>query len=318
MGSPVRAHARMIDVIFSDKKKRRIPSIDPMRPKDIGNFQIPDGWIAEEKKDGSLTVQYVQDGAAAYLNRRGRDKTFIYPELTDEEPKKIKSKGLTITQGETYALKGRKDNFEAFLRRDLLQDPIKARERMKKYPLKYEAFDILMKDGKCLIDLPLKERKKILKMTIPKGLKDVKITRFSLEPAKFAKKLRKDKSVEGVVYKDYSSKYYSKKRPEWRKQKFKKEADVVITGYEKGIGKRKAIGILKANVWDKRKKRLKEVANVGTGFTDEQLANMKRRLDRGEKLFAKVEYLNLGSQGRLRMPSFKGLREDITIKETHT
>lgn len=312
----VRQHSRRIPVKFSDKRTRKVPFVEPMRPKDFVGV-LPENAIAEEKKDGSLTIQYIQNGAVAYLNRRGRDKTEIYPELSNNEAIRLKSKGLTITQGETYALKGKKDNFDAFLRRDLLQDPEEAKKRMKQYPLKYEAFDLLMKDGKWVTNLPLEERKKLLDETIPKGLRDVKITKYSKKPLEFAEELKKDDTVEGVVFKDMLSKYHPGKSNLWKKLKFRKEADVVITGYEPGQGKRKDIGILKVGVWDRREKKVKEVANVGTGFTDKELADLKKKLDRGERIFAKIEYLNLGSRGRLRVPSFKGLRTDITTQQTH-
>lgn len=315
---PVRQHYRIIKVKFSDGRIRKVPVINPMRPKDLANHQIPkDGWIAEEKKDGSLTLQYYQDGAVAYLNRRGVNKTAVYPELADDEIKKIKAKGLTIIEGETYALKGRKDNFENFLKRDLLQNPEEAKRRMKTYPLRFEAFDIIMKDKKDLTSKPLSERKKILEQTVP-PTKEFRLAKFSRNPAKLTARLKKDHTVEGVVYKKESSEYKPGKHTDWLKNKFRKMADTVIMGYEPGQGKRKDIGILKVGTWDKKAKKVREVADVGTGFTDAELKDIKSKLDKGDKLFARVEYLHLGSRGRLRVPSFKGLRDDLkTVKETH-
>lgn len=307
---PIHKH---INLIFNDGKKRRVPFMEPMRPKPTEEVWEADNIIGEEKKDGSLALQYGYNGTLAYANRRGVDKTEIYPELSDKE--KLNTKGLTITQGEVYALKGKKDNFDAFLKRDLLKDPDKAKQRVNKYPLTYEAFDILMKDNNWMVNYPLSKRKLILDRTIPKGLKDVKVVPYFKDTRAFTDKMQKDKTVEGVVYKDLNSLYKSGKQNDWRKLKFRKEADVIFTGYEKGEGKRKGIGALNAGVYDKGK--IKEIASVGTGFSDEELEGIKQRLDKGERLFGQVEYLNLGSQGRLRAPSFKGLREDITLRETH-
>lgn len=309
---------RKMRIKFSDGKTREVPFVVAMRPKEHGDKPTPEeGYIAEEKKDGSLTLQYLQDGAVAYLNRRGANKTAIYPELSDKEPTQIETRGLTITHGETYALEGGTDSFEAFLRRDLLQDPEKAKERQRQYPLKYEAFDIIMKDGEWVADLPIEERKKILKETIPANLRDVKITKYSTSPARFMAAKKRDRTVEGVVLKKAGSPYRSGKRPEWRKVKFTKEADVVLTGYERGTGRRRDIGAVNAAVWDKKAGRLREVASVGTGFSDEELKDLKKRLDRGEKPIARVRYLKVGARGRLRSPSFRSLRTDITKKETH-
>jgi len=306
---------RYIRVKFSDGKFRRVPLVDPMRPTDIK--EVPEnGWIAEEKIDGSLTLMYLIDGAVAYVNRKGVNKTDVYPELTDDEARYYRSKGLSIIQGETYALSGGTDSWEAFLKRDLLQNPTEARQRMRDYPLRFKAFDILMNRGDWIIDRPILERKRMLESIVPKT-EEVSVAKYSTQPKRFTERMRRDKTVEGVVFKKLPDGYESGKSKHWRKLKFKKEADVVITGYEKGEGKRKDIGALKVGVYDKKTGGVKEVANVGTGFTDVELRDIKRRLDRGEKLFAKVEYMKVGTQGRLRVPVFKGLREDITTKETH-
>ena len=304
-----------IHLTFSDGRKRKVPFMKPMRPKPTDKVMKGREWIAEEKKDGSLTLQYAYDGSLAYANRRGVDKTSIYPELSDKE--KLNTKGLTITQGETYALKGRKDNFDAFLRRDLLQDPVKARKRMRKYPLKYEAFDIIMKDNKWLTGRPLRERKDILDKTMPKGQKDIKVTPYHRNTVKFTRRMKKDKTVEGVVYKDLNSKYKSGKQKDWLKKKFRKSADTFIMGYNKGKGKRSDIGTLNVGVWDTKTKQIREVGRVGTGFTDKELKDIKGRLDKGERLFSRTNYLNVGSRGRLRGLSFGGLREDILLGDTH-
>ena len=121
-----------------------------------------------------------------------------------------------------------------------------------------------------------------------------------------------------MVFKRLGSAYRPGKQKDWRKLKFVKQADVVIMGYNPGHGRREDIGALQVGVWDRRRQGVVEVAMVGTGFTDEELQEIKRRLDRKEKLYAKVAYLKVGSRGGLRAPSYKGLREDIrSVRETH-
>jgi ATP-dependent DNA ligase len=238
----------------------------------------------------------------------------VYPELIDDEPRKFHTKGMTIIQGEAYALGGGTDSFEAFLKRDLLQNPKEAKNRQRQYPLRFRAFDILMKNGKWVKDKPILERKRILKEIVPKGT-DIEVSPYSTNLKEFTKEMKKDRTVEGVVFKQLPDGYEEGSSKKWRKLKFKKEADVIVIGYEKGEGRRKDIGSLKVGVYDKGK--VKEVANVGTGFTDEELSSLKERLDRGDRIFAKVEYMKVGSQGRLRAPVWVGERKDITVKETH-
>jgi ATP-dependent DNA ligase len=306
--------ARKIRLRFSDGKVREVPFVDLMKPKPTEG--IPeDGWIAEEKKDGSLTLRYVVDGAVAYANRRGKDKTAIYPELTGNVG--VKSKGLTITQGETYALEGGTDSFEGFLRRDLVQSEEEAEKRKKTWPLRYEAFDILMKDGKWVTELPLEERKKLLGEVV-KRKDGVRVAKYGTDPSRFTKEKKRDSTVEGVVFKRLGSTYQSGRQGDWRKLKFVKQADVVIMGYAPGHGRREDIGSLQVGVWDRGWGKVREVAMVGTGFTDQELGDIKRRLDKKERLYAKVAYLKVGSRGGLRAPSFKGLRTDIgSVRETH-
>lgn len=300
-----------VRVRFSDGKMRRVPLIDPMRP--VETDEIPtDGWVAEEKIDGALSMMYLVDGAVAFLNRRGVNKTQIYPELTDDE--RYVGKGLTILQGEVHTAGGGTDSFARLLRRELLQDPSKAKERAKDIPLRYTAFDLLMKGGEWQVDRPYVERKAELRRVAPKT-KEVGVARHSFDTKGFTAKLKRKRAAEGVVYKKSQSSYTSGRSREWLKKKFKKTADTVILGYESGEGRREAIGALRVGVWQGGG--LKEVGRVGTGFTDKELLDIKRRLDGGEQLFARVAYLSRGSKGRLRMPVFGGLRDDLVEEETH-
>jgi len=302
---------RNLKVKFSDGVVRSVPFVEPMRPK--ATEEIPEGdWIAEEKYDGSLTLMYLGDGAVAYVNRKGRNKTLIYPELV-LLPKKYRGRRLTIIQGEVYAFDGRPEHFEQFLRRDLLQDEQEAKERSKQIPLYFGAYDILMSKGEWVTDKPILERKKILSRELPRT-KHIKLISSSRNLKSTTSELERE-HAEGVVYKKLPDGYESGDTSQWKKLKFRKEADVVVTGYNKGTGRRSKIGALRVGVYKNGK--VVEVANVGTGFTDEELTDIKRRLDKGEKVYGKVEYQKVGSQGRLRAPAWKGRRTDITVKETH-
>ena len=305
--------AELIQLRFSDGRKRKVAKVNPMRPKPLGSMPVPlEGWIGQRKRDGSLTLLYLDGSAIAYANRRGVDKTHLYPELTDDEPKAIKAKRVVL-QGEAYTGEGKLTDFENFLRRDLVKKVSK--DRVRRYPLHFEVSDVLSVDRVSLKDTPLRKRQEILSILIPKGTKELSVAKSFPKTEKFIKDMRAESGVEGVVLKESDSFYKEGKQGAWRKLKFKKEADVVITGYLKGKGKRKDIGVLQMGVW--RRGDLVPVGEVGTGYTDQELKDIKRRLDKGERLFAKVEYLRVGARGRLFAPAFKGLREDITVKETH-
>lgn len=307
--------AETIQLRFSDGKTRRVSRVRPMRPKPLGAKAIPTrGSVGETKRDGSLTLLYLDRGAIAYANRRGTDKTHLYPELVDDEPRSIKARSAII-QGETYTGQGRLQDFESFLRRDLIKDQSEALRRARLYPLHFEAYDVLRVNGEWLVDQPLRKRKQVLTKLVPKGTKELSVAEYHPDTEAFVHRMRRTKGVEGVVLKDLDSPYRYGKQGAWLKLKFKKEADVVITGYLPGKGKRKDIGVLQMGVWKNGK--IVPVGEVGTGYTDEELRVIKHRLDKGERLFAKVEYQRVGARGRLFGPAFKGLREDITVKGTH-
>jgi bifunctional non-homologous end joining protein LigD len=112
------------------------------------------------------------------------------------------------------------------------------------------------------------------------------------------------------------------------------EADVVIAGWSIGGGRRTGgVGSLVCAVYEGG--RLRYVGGVGTGFTEATLQMLESKLTPLEidmapftqeqmkgkpelknarwvrpELVAVIEFRQLTSAGKLRAPSFKGLRED--------
>jgi bifunctional non-homologous end joining protein LigD len=105
----------------------------------------------------------------------------------------------------------------------------------------------------------------------------------------------------------------------------------VILGWTPGTGARsKSFGALLVGAYDDE--RLRWIGQVGTGFTDRMLANLMKQLEplrrqepavddpelrkvRGAcfvepALVCEVEYLEMTRTGKLRAPSYKGLRTD--------
>ena len=115
----------------------------------------------------------------------------------------------------------------------------------------------------------------------------------------------------------------------------------MIAGYTKGQGRRSGrFGSLVLGVW--RGDELEYAGNVGTGFTDrdiDELLAKLRPLETGRppfrevpkmpkvrkadvvwvrpELVAEVEFVEWTHDGRLRAPSFQGLREDKSAREVH-
>src|SRR5678815_3941774 len=105
------------------------------------------GWIYEVKWDGYRILAYKQGKKVALRSRAGLDYTNRYT-VVSEALKKLKRN--CIIDGEVVAFD--KEGHVSF---DLVQ------EANPQAPLAYYVFDILWKDGKDLMQIPLGERKRI-------------------------------------------------------------------------------------------------------------------------------------------------------------
>lgn len=139
--------------------------------------------------------------------------------------------------------------------------------------------------------------------------------------------------LEGVVVKRLTSSYRPGHRsPDWIKTPFSRNQEVVVVGHKPGTGRRTGtIGSLVLAVHD-RTGALVFAGGVGTGFTDAELHHLQQVLAplhrstppvtdiprehaRGvhwvqPSLVGEVAYRNWTPDGRLRHPSWRGLRPD--------
>ncbi len=144
--------------------------------------------------------------------------------------------------------------------------------------------------------------------------------------------------LEGVVAKRLSSKYEPGRRSgAWVKIKHTHRQELVIGGWLPGEGRRTdSIGALLMGSFEDGG--LRYAGRVGTGFTEKTLADLKKRLkplrrerspfSAGPKLpreaqfvepqlVAEVEFREWTSEGVMRAPSYKGLRDDKPAPTVH-
>jgi bifunctional non-homologous end joining protein LigD len=298
MTGPEKIMDRIIGKEYFSKK------FNPMRPVDTTEIPEGDQWLAERKWDGTRMRVDVHDDKVELVNRRQNDKTSQFPEL-QHIAKDVR--GNISLDGEVIVPWGRTgESFSLLSQREHTQDEGKVLALSEEHPARFIAFDVLSKGGRDTTSLPFRQRKELLQGAIRQ---DQHIREVVTTPRKegFVRRMR-GIGAEGVVFKDKESLYREGKRSkEWRKLKFKKEADVEVIGYEPGVGKREGlIGALQT-----RK------GKVGTGFTDEENVRLKKLLDAGKHPIVRIEYRGKGSQGAYREPVYVGLRSDIKRSEVN-
>lgn len=275
-------------------------------------------YIYEPKLDGVRALCQV-DGALKFMTRNNNNITHKYPEFDFRS--RIKAK-TAILDGEIimYDQRGT-PSFTLLQRRELAEN--------KGAKAIFAVFDILMKNGKWLLDKPLLERKKILQQTIqPKdGLFELVLhTRDGVALWRAIKK----RNMEGVMAKQEASHYVLGKRSwNWIKVKTHNELEAVIIGFTQ---EKRHISALALGLYDKQGN-LTYIGKVGTGFDTKTIAKLYAKFKKVTRqtppcpcplkgviwmrplYVAEIKFLEWTRDKRLRAPVFMGLRTDKKAKE---
>lgn len=288
-----------------------------------GPFNSKD-WIFEVKWDGIRTISYVND-ELSLRTRNDKELRYNFPEL---EELKTLAKNVVL-DGEIVVIHEGKADFQTVIERSKLTSTRDREFMAQQNPATYVVFDLLEKSVQPLIDLPLIERKRMLRETLKEG-KHVVLSVFVEEDGEFYYQEALKKGVEGVMAKKKDSRYAPGVRSEnWLKIKKLLSCDCVIFGYTAGQGKRKTgFGALILGLYEKNKPVY--VGKVGTGFSEttmDQLMETFQKLKSPEptiegvdvaeevtwlrpELVSEIVYQIVTKDGRLRMPRFRSLRTD--------
>ncbi len=162
----------------------------------------------------------------------------------------------------------------------------------KKMPITFFVFDILYLNGVSLINKPLYKRKEFLQQVFNSNYQNLKIveTKQTQSPDFinnfYLQKVKQ--GYEGVVLKKVRALYKSgRKGYRWVKIKELESSkgrlndtlDVIVMGYSFGKGKRKKLGIGKFLVGVLDRTKIKTIAKLGTGFTEQDLISLKTLCD---------------------------------------
>jgi bifunctional non-homologous end joining protein LigD len=286
-------------------------------------------WVHEIKYDGYRILCILGDGRARLFSRNGNEWTHRFPEIA-EAASKIPV-GSAILDGEIVVVDpdGRTD-FQAL--QNILQGVGTGR-------LVYTVFDIPFCAGYDVTQVPLLERKKLLRglLRLAPGDPRIQHTDYIRGQGELVYQHACRLGLEGVVSKRADSPYVQKRSGNWLKVKCLMKQEFAIGGFSDPGGTRVGFGALLLGYYNPDGS-FKYAGRAGTGFTESTLKTLLQRMKELEtdkppfmdpptgydakgvhwtkpELVAEVEFSAWTDEGILRHPSFKGLREDKNARE---
>jgi bifunctional non-homologous end joining protein LigD len=268
-------------------------------------------WIYERKLDGIRCLATRSGSGVRLRSRNDLDLNSRFPEVAEA----LAEQPVTefVLDGEVVAFSGSRTSFQ------------RLGERGRR--VFFYVFDVLEAEGRDVRDLPLLDRKAVLRRLVRPG-GPVRLTPYRRGSGIALYEEACRRGWEGLIAKRADSPYVGKRSRDWLKWKCDQAQEMVIGGYTEPKGSRIELGALLVGHWEDG--RLRYAGKVGTGFGRETLRDLAARLAplRREdppfadaprlrsatwvepRLVAQVGFTEWTRDGRLRHPRFLGLRED--------
>jgi bifunctional non-homologous end joining protein LigD len=297
--------------------------------------EAPEGpaWVHEVKYDGYRIGCAIEGGRATLWSRRGKDWTAQFPGVAaaaEELP--VRS---ALLDGEVaVVLPDGRTSFQA------LQNALGSARQA----LTYFVFDLLLLDGQDLSGRPLLERKAALENVVARRRGIIQYAPHVAGSGAVVFREACRLGLEGIVSKRADLPYHPGRNATWVKTKCILRQELVVGGFTDPEGAaRDAIGALLVGYHEAGA--LRFAGKVGTGFTNAEARALRRRL-RGiaadaspftprpsgwlgrnahwvrPELVCEVAFTEWTGDGKIRHPSFQGLREDKraadVVRETPT
>ncbi len=281
-----------------------------------------EAWLHEVKWDGYRMLASLVGGKCQLWSRNGIEWSERLPELVEALP--ILGLENARLDGEIIVLKDDRDDFNALQTRLANDSPA---------ALLYMLFDVVHAEGHSFADVALGERKDWLRKRLeahPHPL--LRFSDHQIGHGAAAFRQAASGGLEGVVSKRLDSGYSGSRSGAWVKSKARLSDEFIVVGFTEPKGSRAGFGALllaKPSAHG-----LRYVGRVGTGFSSEQLVELRHALDKSvsrqpsadaslmanrdqklaiwvkPRLVVEVVYQGIGAQGLLRQPAFKTLRID--------
>ncbi len=292
--------------------------------------------IYELKLDGVRIVADKHARAVALRYRNGRAASSAYPEIARAvgalAPERV------VLDGEIVAFDAQgRPSFQRIAPRIHADKPLDVRAAMNEVPVSYLVFDLLALNDFDLRPLPLSARKRML-MQLIRGRGYVRALDHLEGDGQALFDLCRVQRLEGVVAKRATAPYRHGPRrcDDWVKLKTERDDDFVVIGYMPGKGTRGRLGAL--CVASYAGEHLIYRGRVGSGLDASTLGALELELDARRvaefpaagsapedakgalwvrpELVVSVRFLGFTEgEARLRAPVFRGLRQDIAMRE---
>jgi len=319
--------------IKSGRKTPMPKDLTPMLATLVDQPPAEEGWQYEVKWDGYRALAYLKKGKVEIRSRNNKsfnEKFYpVYNALQEWNIHAVVDGEIVVIDEKGQSSFSRLQNWRSEADGQLI----------------YYLFDILWLEGKDLMELPLVERRDLLKSLAPEeGILRIS-DNFQTSGKEFFAAAQK-MGLEGIIAKKEDSLYTPDVRTrEWLKIKTANRQEVVIGGYTLNEGSSKLFSSLLVGVFENG--HLQYTGKIGTGFNDKMQKEMMQQFrplvqkkspfssvpDVNKpsrfrpdppaakavwlkpKLLCEVSFREMTEDGVMRHPSFEGMREDKSAKE---
>ncbi|TLX94909.1 MAG: ATP-dependent DNA ligase [Thaumarchaeota archaeon] len=270
-------------------KNFQVSIFSPIRPMLAERIKSPQE--AREKMGPQFAAEYKLDGERVQLHMQGEriilysrsleNITNYYPDIVERIDKSLHAHEL-ILEAEAVAVNENTGEFLPFQELMHRRRKYKIAKAVQDYPITVNFFDVMLLDGKSCLNMPYKERRRVLESIIKED------SFAKIMPMKLVKTDGEVEDVlenainvgcEGLMLKQLESPYRAGARASnWLKLKreYRNELgdslDLVVIGAFYGRGRRTGrYGALLLAAYDEQTDTFPSICKVGTGFTDESL-----------------------------------------------